>query len=157
MAGRAPQTRLEPSTRSARAPTAAATTATQPAECASLWRGAGRVRARACRSAGLGCACVRACVLVTASAFLVSQALPAPPVQRRKGPRRFRPASGEARRRRDRVPGLASSLFKNGTGHDHLQIACRRVTPVHLSSHWKKPFLWGLHRGLGTFGNLSRS
>lgn len=36
----------------------AAAAAAQPAECASLWRGAGRARARACRPASPG---VRAC------------------------------------------------------------------------------------------------
>lgn len=47
-------------TRSAPAPTAAAAAA-QPAECASLWRGAGRARARACCPAGRRLrACVRA-------------------------------------------------------------------------------------------------
>lgn len=60
MAGPEPQTRLGPFTRSAQTPTAAAAAA-QPAECASLWRGAGRARARASRPAGRRRACVNAC------------------------------------------------------------------------------------------------
>lgn len=52
--------RLEPLKRSASAPTAAVAAA-QPAECASLRRGAGRAWARACRPAARRRACVRAC------------------------------------------------------------------------------------------------
>lgn len=51
---------------------------------------------------------------VAASAFLVSPAIPAPPVRRRKGPIRFRLASGEAGRRRDRVPGKQGGEKKKG-------------------------------------------
>ncbi|XP_063141216.1 large ribosomal subunit protein mL48 isoform X2 [Rattus norvegicus] len=82
--------------------------------------------------------CVRGCVRVrvTSNAFLVSPALRAPPVPRRKGPIRFRLASGEDGRRRDRVPDLTVLSWLDQNSSNSASNSKGDRTQVHGTKLW---------------------
>lgn len=105
----APQMRLGPFTRSASAPTAAAAAA-QPAECASLWRGARRTRERACRFAGCRRACVRPYVRATTQCLLGLASSPGSSLSTKTRQVRFPHPLGEARRRWEQRVGETGAL-----------------------------------------------
>lgn len=132
----------------------AAAAAAQPAECASLWRGAGRARARACRPASPG---VRACVRVRATdcAFLVLPAFPVPPAQRRSGVVRFPPAWEDAGRwwgggwrncwrwNREHLRQLLDEPIERGQGQAEMGVSWRRQSARATLAWWKAAELGG--------------